>query len=206
MLTDINKALYKSFNGIQVCSDYGAVLGWTPEEGQDFKIAIDGWSYKNFNVTEDSFSGEEIEYNEGVWGSTKGCVLGTSAQGDASPVEYSIPSASANANLRCAIYLTNEGSGQSTWTQLGIRTYNTSTHSYGWAFPFQYTNLDTSLKMFVISMPHSTPPGYVQQMDASPENILGQANTIRGNQPATYAGIYYNLTNIASNVPIFDTL
>lgn len=206
MLTDINKALYKSFNGIQVCTDYGAVLGWKAEEGQAFKLVVDGWSYKNFTVTEDSFSGEEIEYNEGVWGSTAGCVLGTSAQGDASPVEYTIPSASANANLRCAIYLTNEGSGTSTWTQFGIRTYNTSTHSYGYAFPFQYNNLDASLKMFAISMPYSTPPGYVQQLDASPENILGRANTIRGNQPTTYAGIYYNLTNIASNVPIFDSL
>lgn len=206
MLTDVNKALYKSFNGIQVCSDFGAVLGWKAEEGQSFKIAIDGWSYKNFTVTEDSFSGEELEYNEGVWGSTAGCILGSSAQGDAVPIEYTIPAGSANANLRCAVYLTNEGSGTSTWTQFGIRTYNISTQQYGYALPFQYVALDASLKMFAISLPGSTPPGYVQELTTTPDNIIGRANTIRGNQPSSYAGNFYNLTRISCNVPIFDSL
>lgn len=205
MFSDIIRALYKTFNGIEVYSDYTAEIGFTAEEGQIFKIAIDGWSYKDFTVTEDSFSGAEIEYNEGVWGSTQGCILGSSAQGDAVPLEYTIPSAYANANMRCAIYLTNEGSGTSTWTQFGIRTYNTQTHQYGFAFPFQYVTMDAGLKMNVISMPYSTPPGYVQELATTPENILGRANTIRANQPATYAGIYYNLTRISCNIPIFDS-
>lgn len=198
--------VYKTLNGVRVFDDYGAVLGWKPEAGNTFKIAVDGWSYGDITVSEDNFSGRILSYNEGIWGYTAGCATAQTSEGDTQGIEYNIPEGSANANLRCAIYLTNEGSGDQTRTQFGIRTYNTQSHVWGSAFPFQYTTLDSTINMFVISIPYNTSPGYVQQLSSTPENILGRANTIRGNVSAEYVGVYYNLTHIASNVPIFDSL
>ncbi|MBQ5901213.1 MAG: hypothetical protein IIW86_05075 [Clostridia bacterium] len=205
MFNNIVGKVYAGYNGIQVFDDAPAVLGWTPTEGQTFAIAVDGWCYKNYSITDDTFTGDEIEYNEGVWGYTQGCTTSNTAQGDAQFCEYTIPQNEANENLRCAVYLARGGTAPDDYAMFGIQTYNTSTHVWGQALPFQYTTLDSDLSMFVISTPDSAPPGYVQQLSTTPENILGRANTIRGAVPAEYAGIYYNRTNIACNVPIFDT-
>ena len=206
MFDEITGKVYAGFNGVQVFADAPAVLGWTPSAGATFGLAVDGWCYKNYSVSDDEFTGDEIDYNEGVWGYTQGCVTSNTAQGNAQFCNYTIPENQANENLRCAIYLLRGGTSPNDYVFFGIQTYNTNTHTWGQAFPFQYTTLDDSLRMFVISTPYSTAPGYVQELSTSPENILGRANTIRGNAPATYTGIYYNLTNIACNVPIFDTV
>ena len=205
MFDNLIGKVYAGYNGIQVFDDGRAVLGWTPSTGQTFALAVDGWCFKNYSITDDTFSGDEIAYNEGVWGTTQGCVTGSTASGDAQFCEYTIPENQANENLRCAIYLVRGGTAPNDYVFFGIQTYNTNTHTWGQALTFQYTTLDSSLRMFVISTPWSTTPGYVQELSTSPENILGRANTIRGAVPAEYAGTYYNITNIACNVPIFDT-
>lgn len=202
---EINNVL-KNCNGIRIFDDFTAELGWTPSEGSEFKIAIDGWSFTDFRIDGNVFIGRELLYNEGLWGYTFGCGTAETVTGDTIPIEYPVESNYANENLRCAIYLINGEYGEQTFSYFAVRAYNVQTHAFGNTFPFQYLTLSNTTKMFSIGLPYSTAPGYVQDLPATPENILNRCNTIRGNVPAEFFGIYYNLTNITTNIPIFDTL
>lgn len=197
---------YKTLNGIRIFDDFTAQLGWTAAEGNILQVSIEGWPYKDFRISEDDvFVGTELQYNEGLWGYTNGCVTSNAATGDAAGIEYEIPSNMANENIRAAMFLSDDGSGDATRTQFYVRTYNTNTHQWGWALPFQYTTLDNSIKMFSISLPYSTAPGYVSELNSSMEYIISRSNTIRGNVPPEYVGVYYNMTHFTCNLPIFDS-
>lgn len=206
MFDNIINKNYKTGNGIQIYDDFGAELDLRCGAGKVIKIAMDGWFYKDFTVTAESFEGDEGDYSEGVWGWTQGCVLGNSAQGDAAAVQYTIESEYSDNTQRIAIFLIEGGSGDATYVHFGLKVYDVVNETYSYYTPLDDVPLSASLNMFVISTPYSEPPGYVQDLTPDITNVLMRCNTIRGDiTEPTYLGHFYNLTNIATNIPIFDT-
>ena len=201
----INKK-YTYGNGIRIYDDFGAVLDLRCGAGTEIKFAIDGWFYKDFTVSEDEFEGDECSYNEGVWGWTFGCNLGASADGDAGLMTYSIEEEYGDNTKRIAIYLIEDGSDNATYVHFGVLSYDVVNETYGTGTPIDNIEMSPTFKMFSIGTPHQTPPGYVQELDPTLTHILTRCNTIRGNMSPDYLGHYYNMTNISTNIPVFDTL
>ena len=198
---------YKTCNGVQIFDDFGADIGLTLLAGNKLKFAVDGWFYKNFSISGDVFEGDEGSYNEGVWGWTFGCVLGTSADGDAIGIECDIPEEYGDNTKRIALYLAEGGSNDNTYVYFAGVIYDTVNNSFSYGLPIPNVELTSSVSMFQIGTPFNTTPGLVRQLTASVYHILQDGcNTIRGTAPADYLGHFYNMTNIATNIPLFDTL
>ena len=196
---------YKTANGIQVFDDFGAVLDMRCGPGQVIQIAVDGWIYKNFTVTEDSFEGEECDHNDGIWGQTNGCVTSNTPTGDTLGVQWEIPNEYAQNTHRIAMYTSNEGGGNNTFTQFNILTYDVVNERYAGDPSWDYVEMSDSIFMIGIGIPYQNPPGYIQSVSATLFNIRTRANTIKAQVSTQYLGTYYQITNIATNIPLFDS-
>lgn len=202
------RSIYKDFNGIEVYSDYLALLGFTADEGTPIKISVGGWSYKDYSVSGDSFSGTELEYYEGVSGWTSGCTTGNSAQGDQIGIETAIPSQYAAAGVRCAAYVTTEGTEGAQWCHILLRCYNPATEQFTNQTPFALYDMSNGNRdnFYLIGLPGSAPPGMVTWKWSRVDEMLTGCNTIRGLPAAEYRGVYYNITQVSMNIPFFDSL
>lgn len=209
MFENLINSIYKVCNGIEIYDDYTADLDFACNEGQPIKISVGGWAYKDFTISDDTFSGTELEYYEGLRGSTFGCTTGSDAQADNIGIESTLPAEYSEANTRVALYLIEGDADSNSYVHFGIRTYNPITEA--WAIgqtPFwQYDMSDNNTKNFYsIGLPGSNPPGEVQWLWSRFDEMITRCNTIRGSQGSAYVGIFYNITQITTNVPIFDTL
>lgn len=208
MFSDKLKSIYKTFNGIEVYGDYTAAIGFTADEGTPIKISVGGWSYKNYSFSDASFSGDELEYNEGVTGWTAGCVTANSAQGDQIGIETTIPSQYAAAGVRCAAYVTTEGSEGAQWCHILLRCYNPATEQFTNQTPFAFYDMSNGNRdnFYLIGLPGANPPGTISWKWSRVDEMLTGCNTIRALPPVEYRGTYYNITQVSMNIPFFDTL
>lgn len=204
MLNNKLSWFYGTDNGFEICDDATAELGFTGAIGNTFKIAIDGKCLKNYTLSDDGVVGDDCDNTDGVWGWTMGCILTAQSQGaEGSPQLLSYDLDTDNPNIRLAMYLYKGDNGTESYISWGVRTYNIVNHTFGSATPWHYENMDTSKKMYKISIPYTTAPGYVQNYNSTLSNIMGQCNKITGfGYPYS---TYYNKTRLATNIPLFDT-
>ena len=207
MFADKIKSIYKGCNGIEIYSDYTADLGFTALEGNHIKISVEGSSYKDFTIGDDSFSGTELEYNEGYSGWTAACITAHSAQDDPIGIDASIPSEYAESNTRVAVYLIEGGSGENTYIHFGIRCYDYLNETFSYQTPFYLYDMsrNNTDNFYLIGLPGANPPGNVSWKWSRFDEMLHDCNTIRGAAPNDFVGEYYNITHITTNIPIFDS-
>lgn len=205
MLNNKLSWIYGTDNGFEICDDVTAELGFQSSIGTEFKIAIEGTCYKNYTVDDDGVTGDECSYTDGQWGYTAMCVLtkrSSGASGDPELLTFEIPAD--NPNLRLAMYLIKYESGSESYIAWDIISYNIDTHAWGYSYPWMYTDMDTSMRLFKITIPYSTTPGYVQEYNARLDYLYTNYNKVGGfNFP--YAS-YFELTKLATNIPLFDSL
>lgn len=208
MLDSVIYRKYTDANGIEICGDYSADVGFYAGEGKVLQISVGGSSYKDFTFDDESFSGVELNYDEGISSWTNKCLTSPSSTGEQIGIETTIPSEYADDDSRVAVYLIQGGSEEqhNTYVHFGILAYNVTTHGYAVQTPFSlYDMSENGQKNFYsIGVPGSTPPGQVQWLWSRFDEMVTMCNTIRGIAPATYLRTYYNITRIATNVPIFD--
>lgn len=209
MFDDKLNSVYKVCNGIEFYGDFVADLDFECNEGQAIKICVDGWAYKDFTVSDDTFSGTELEYYEGISGETFGCNTANSAQADPIGIEVTLPAQYAQANTRVALYLIDGGGDNDSFVYFGIRTYNPISEQ--WVLgqtPFMLYDMSggNQKNFYSIGLPGNTPPGTVQWLWSRFDEMVTRCNTVRGTMSSAYVGTYYQITRISTNVPIFDTL
>lgn len=196
---------YGTDNGFEVYDDAVAELGLTYAIGNVLKFGIDGTCLKNFTVSEEGVTGEDCAYNEGQWGATYKCVLSKSSSGaEGSPELLSYDIADDIPEQRLAIYMTKNTQGDESFCTWELLCYNTNTHAWGYGFPGMYINMDNTLRLFKISIPYSTTPGFVQPYDVRWDYLNQNYNKV-GGFGFPYS-TYFEKTRITSNVPIFDTI
>lgn len=204
MLDNKIKWFYGTDNGFELCDDVTAELGITAEAGTLFKIAIDGTCLKNYTLTDEGVTGDECSNTDGTWGYTFKCVLtktSSGAEGDPELLQYEV--SDDNANIRLAMFLQKNDNGTESFITWNIKTYNVDTHAWGSGVPWMYVNMDNNFRLYKISIPSTPPPGYVQNYDARLDNIMYNYNKV-GGYGFPYS-TYFNLTRLATNIPIFDT-
>ena len=208
MLDSVIYRKYTDANGIEICGDYSADVGFYAGEGKTLQISVGGSSYKDFTVDDESFTGVELNYDEGLRGWTDKCLTSPSSTGEQIGIETTIPSEYADDDTRVALYLIQGGNEEqhNTYVHFGILTYNVTTHGYAVQTPFYlYDMSENNQKNFYkIGLPGANPPGEVQWLWSRFDEMVTQCNTVRGVAPATYLRTYYNITQISTNVPIFD--
>ena len=208
MLDSVIYKKYTDANGIEICGDYSADVGFYAGEGNTLQISVGGSSYQDFTVDEESFSGVELNYNEGLSGWTSKCLTSQTNTGEQIGVETTIPAAYANDDIRVALYLIQGGSEEqhNTFIHFGIMTYNVTSHQYGSQTPFYLYDMSegNQKNFYLIGLPGSNPPGNVSWLWSRFDEMVTRCNTIRDVAPATFLRTYYNITQIATNVPIFD--
>lgn len=195
---------YGTDNGFEIYDDATAQLGFTAAAGDNFKIGIDGTCYKNYTVDDDGVSGDECGYSDGVWGWTFKCNLTKPSEGaTGNPTLLSYDIVADNPNIRVAMYLVKNDNGTESCVSWGVKTYNTQTHVWGSATPWEYETMDSNFKMYKISIPYTSDPGFVQEYNTTLSNIIRNCNKVSG-YGFPYSN-YYNLTRLTTNIPLFDS-
>lgn len=208
MLDNVIYKKYTDANGIEICDDYSARVGFIAREGDSIQISVGGDCYKDFTIVDEHFSGTKVQYNEGIYGWTYGCLTAHTDTGEQIGIETTIPAQYANDDIRVALYLVQGGSEEqhNTYIEFGKLTYDVVNMTYGNTTPFSLYDMSNNNQdnFYLIGYPGSNPPGNVQWLWSRFDEMIARCNTIRGLAPATYLRTYFNITRIATNVPIFD--